>query len=153
MCPTSTHSASTDPKWYLMLRPEARRRTAIPEGRRLKWFWAAFLSAGNEGQQPLTPANRRSESPHAALHPHLRHSFVQRFAEQFVGKSPMPTFPHFLFYRLLFQPKLGHFKYVYISLSFFSLTWPEHAGEASKRLPSDGMQSHAASLPAAAWVH
>lgn len=36
---------------------------------------------------------------------------------------------------------------------FFFFTWPECGGEASKTVPSDGIQSQAKSLPAAPWVY
>lgn len=103
VCPTSVHSASTDPKLYFMLYfREARHRIQTPEGRRLKWLRATstFLRAGLPGgwssipgepdpsekftvaaadptETPLQTSTLQPGLCKPSLSPHLRHFFVQ----------------------------------------------------------------------------
>lgn len=138
--------------FYIPQRWTTRRLEQYP--RRFRLFWKI------KRQQPLTLPKHCSKSPicsldfKLSLSPPPQAFLCAKVCRTVWGKSPTSTVPHFLPYRLLFQtqlPELGHFSYVYATPFFF--TWSKHAGEVSRILSSDGIQSQAKSLPVATGVY
>lgn len=107
-------------------------------------------------QQPPTLPKRCSPPPGlqpCPSHPHPRHAFVQRSAEQF-GKNHR-CLQSLIFYCTDFfsRPSFQNWGIFHMFMQLWFFTWSKRDGETSRILSSEGIQSQAKSLPAATGIY